>query len=280
MKQPLVSRPPYGGGQARSPMAESGLPGGGPSDRGLPLDDAIPGAATFAKPVDDYGTGEKRDKDEPVERVTGPRDIPKSRDRIDVNDQTDAGPHYMGLGKPDTSPKTPYPYRDGIPNIHNASAEFVAGVWMLQEAHDLYLPAGSKVAATLNTMIRGLSPEIVQRGQSCQVSLKRVDWKNLRWLFSVDCGNGAKVVRLKALRPGNVTQFGKLDMYVACSCPAWRWQGPEFHSTTKKYQDPKTPLQGTATPPNIRDPDRVNKVCKHVAAVLAFTKGWTVPKRK
>lgn len=243
------------------------------------MDDSVPGYKTFAKPVDDYGTGEKRDKDEPVERVRNPRDIPKDRDRIDVTDQTDAQPHYMGLGQPDNSPKTKYPYRDDMPNTHNA-AEFVAGMWMLRTAYDLYLPAGVRVAATLDTMIQGLNPEVARRGQACSVNLKRADLKAMRWLFSVDCGNGSKVVRLKAARPGNVTQFRKLDLHTACSCPAWRWQGPEFHSTTKNYQDPKTPLQGTATPPNIRDPQRVNKVCKHVAAVLAFTERWTVPKRK
>lgn len=244
------------------------------------MDDSIPGYKTFAKPEDDTGTGDQRKDDESIYRVDGPRDIPKSQDRIDVVDQTDAQPHYMGLGKPDNSPKTKYPYRDGIPNAHNASAEFVAEMWKLRTARDLCVPGGGRVAATLDTMVQGLNPEIARRGQGCSVNIKRADIPNLRWLFAVDCGNGSKVVRLRAARKGNVVQFSKLDLHTACSCPAWRWQGPEFHSTTKNYQDPKTPLQGTATPPNIRDPERVNKVCKHVAAVLGFTQGWTVPKRK
>lgn len=278
--QPLVSRPPYGEGQARTPRAESKLPSGGPAGRGLPLDDAIPNERTFAKPEDDNSTSETPNKDESIYRRDSPREMTKERERVDVVDQTDAQPHYMGLGKPDNSPKTKYPYRDGIPNAHNASAEFVAGLWMLRTAADLHLPGGGRIAATLDTMTQGLNPEVARKGQSCSVTMKRADVQNLRWLFAVNCGNGAKVVRVKASRTGNAVQFRKLDLHLACSCPAWRWQGPEFHSTTKDYQDPKTPLQGTASAPNIRDPQRVNKVCKHVAAVLAFTEQWTVPKRK
>lgn len=160
------------------------------------------------------------------------------------------------------------------------TATFVASLWRLEEAPELFLPAGAKVAATVDVMTQGLNPEIVTKSRSCKAQLKRADIRNLRWIFAVDCGNGPRAVRLKADRRGNVTQFMRMDFHVACSCPAWRWQGPEFHSTTKNYQDPKTPLQGTASPPNIRDPERVNKVCKHVAAVLSFTKGWTVPKPK
>lgn len=276
-----LARPSYRG-RPMAPLAESGLPGGGPSDKGLPLDDETTGQRTFAKPEDDVGTSqtEQPRKDESIYRVDGPRDLPKSRDRIDVVDQTDAQPHFMGLGKPDNSPKTKYPYRDEKPNAHNATAEFVAGRWLLQAALDLLIPGGGRVAATLETMTQGLNPEIAQRAKMCTVNLKRADIPNLRWLFAVDCGNGSKVVRLKAMRSAKITQFRKLDLYLACSCPAWQWQGPEYHSTTKGFQDPNTALLGTASPPNIRDPQRVNKVCKHVAAVLGFVENWTVPNSK
>lgn len=276
----------YHYGRPRIPRAEAKLPEGGPANRGLPLDDSIPGHKTFTKPLDDNGTSETPARDESIHRIRDPRDIPKDRGRVDVVDQTDAQPHYYGLGKPHDSPKTKYPYRDDKPNTHNATAEFVAGLWRLQAAPERLLLAGTTPgvfevsAASWGAMAQGLNPQIVQRAGSCSATLKRSDLKNLRWIFSVDCGNGAKVVRFKADRGGNVTKFQKMDFHVACSCPAWRWQGPEFHSTTKDYQDPKTRLQGTASPPDIRDPNRVNKVCKHVAAVLGFTRDWTIPKSK
>lgn len=265
---PLVSRPAY----ALAPIAESGLPEGGPAGRGVPLDGDIPGTKTHVKPLDDDGKTEP--KDESIHRVDSPREMGKTPSRRDEIDYSEAQPSYMGLGKPQNSPKTKYPYRD--------AAEFVAGMWRLREAKDLLVPGGSayRVAALAQTMLRGLNPKFIQKAQSCSVTLKRADVPNLRWIFVVDCGNGAKTVRVKADRKGNVTQFSKLDLHVACSCPAWRWQGPEYHSTTKDYQDPKTPLQGTASAPDIRDPERQNFICKHATAVLFFTKNWAIPPKK
>jgi hypothetical protein len=244
----------------------------------LPVDDEMTGYKTFSKPEDDYSTKENPIEDEPKERVESPRDLLKTRDRIDVNDQTDAQPHYYGLGEPDNSPKTKYPYRDDKPNTHNASAEFVAGLYRVELAHSIVLSPTSpvKVAATGEEILSGLNRKFQQRAKKCAATLKRVSAKNLRWIFSVDCGNGAKAVKVKALRQGNVTQFSKLDLELSCSCPAWQWLGPEYHAVKKDYQLGK-PV-GTASTPDIRDPRRINKVCKHVAAVLAATKGWSIPK--
>jgi hypothetical protein len=184
----------------------------------------------------------------------------------------------MGLGKPHKSPKTPYPYRNDTPNAHNAA--YVAEAWILNQVPDALLAPNARFAADVGSILQDLNPEVKQRSQKCVTSLKRADIKNLRWVFAVNCGNGPKVVRVKA-EPSDVeSKFQDLDLHVACSCPAWRWLGPEFHSTTKDYQDPKTPLQGTASAPNIRDPERINKVCKHVAAMLSFTRAWVIPASK
>ncbi len=124
-------------------------------------------------------------------------------------------------------------------------------------------------------MVSGLEEGIQTRAKTCKVALKRADIPNLRWLFMVDCGNGGKVVRVKAARQGNVIKFSKLELAVTCSCPAWQWQGPEHHAKTEGYNDGKP--RGTAATPAIRDPEGTHTVCKHVAAVLSFTRGWSVP---
>lgn len=260
------------------PRAVAELPTGGPLNRGLPVDSGIPGYKTFSKPVDDIRTPDP--KDEPIERVDQADQLLKDRDRVDTNEtNADKGPpSYTDTGPWDSSPKTPYPYRDDKPNTHNASAEFVAGLWLVQSSQEMVLPAGCKVAATLSDIESRLNPKVRSRARECRSTLKRADIKNLRWIFSVDCGNGPKVVKLKGTRVGNVTKFTKLDLHVACSCPAWRWQGPEYHAKQRDYQDPNTTLQGTASVPNIRDPKRVNKVCKHVASVLSLTRSWNVPR--
>jgi hypothetical protein len=51
--------------------------------------------------------------------------------------------------------------------------------------------------------------------------------------------------------------------------------GPEHHAKSEGYLDGRP--KGTASSPDIKDPERQNRVCKHVAAVLSFIRGWDVP---
>jgi hypothetical protein len=254
MSQPLVTRPAYG-----SPVGVSGLPGGGPSDKGLPVDPGIPGSATYAKPVGD--TREQGKDDEPIKRVDDADDLTKERGRIDTReDNADKhdGIGFNGVGEQDNA-KTKYPYRDGLPNTHNAA--MVVGLFRLQTAPDLRIDLEDvRVAATLDQISSGLS-------------------KNMRWIFSVNAGNGPKLVRMKARRKAtSIVALTKMDVHLSCSCPAWQWQGPEYHAQQGKYQDGK-PV-GTAATPNVRDPERVNRVCKHVAAVVKLVRAWKIPAKQ
>jgi hypothetical protein len=279
VKQPLVSRPAYG----VDPKATAQLPSGGPSSKGLPLDDGLTGYKTFSKPEDDIR--QPNHDDESIHRIDGPDDWAKDRDRVDVVDQSDASPGYFGLGKRDPNDygKTKYPYRDGKPNSHNASdVEFLVQLHILSRKAALLLKheegMAVRVAATAEAILEGLNPKFRDRSRKVSVALKRVDLKKMRWIFSVK-GNQVYAVKIRAIRPRkNVTKFSKMDLELSCSCPAWQWQGPEFHSTGEKYQ--LGPLMGTASTPDIRDPERQNFVCKHVAAVLETTKGWVVPASK
>lgn len=276
-------------------MGESKLPSGPPADKGLSLDKDIPGSATHSKPEGDVRDFDKSE-DSSMYKVDGPDDLLKNQTKPDSIDHQDAKPQYNGLGtsgKPGDYPheneyggysKTKYPYRDGIPNAHNASdrelAEEIAGIWRLRSAHSLLLPAEVpiKIAAKLSEMLSGLNPKFVERAAKCAAKLKRVDGKNLRWIISVNCGNGAKVVHIKATRPSkNVVKLSKMDLLVACSCPAWQWLGPEHHAVQKGYLE-RGP-RGTASVPFVKDPQNHNLVCKHVAAALAVARAWEVPKK-
>lgn len=255
-------------------MAE--LPSGGPPQKGLPLDPGIPGQSTHSKPVDDIRKPDN--DDESIYRVDGPDDMTKDRGRIDVNeDNADADTSYGGRGENDSS-KTKYPYRDGVPNAHNAS--FVAELWRLEGAPVRVLQASmrAKVAATADQILTGLDQKFKQRSTKCSATLRRADINNLRWIFSVDCGNGPKAVKIRALPKGNNRKFGNLDLELSCSCPGWQWLGPEYHAKHEAYQLGKQ--VGTASTPNIRDPERDNRVCKHVAAALSVTRNWEIPKNK
>jgi hypothetical protein len=278
LMQPLITRPAY----EYNRVSESGLPSGGPSSKGLPLDDSIPGSATFAKPEDETRDFDQS-KDEPIYRTDYADDQLTDRSRIDViDDNADRhdGIGYPGKGEWDQrSPKTHYPYRRGLPSTKSASAELVVGLWKLINSPSLYLVPTEiiKVALQIDSIIDGLNPKFVERALQCSVSLKRADIRNLRWIFSVDCGNGPKVVKIKAFRKGNITKLPKMDLDIKCSCPAWRWLGPEYHAKTEDYIDGK-PI-GTASVPVIKDPTGINRVCKHVASVLSYIRNWEVPKK-
>ncbi len=266
---------------SQSPVAESGLPKGDGGGKGLSLSPDIPGEQTFKKPENDIRDFDKGNKSDPWRRDS-PDDQLKERDVVD--DKEDWGQQHdqvgeMGKGKWDTTIKTRYPYRDGLPHQHYATVEFVAGMHLVASAHDLRVEPGNRllVASKPDEIVTGLNPQFAQRAKSCGVTLKRVDAGNLRWLFSVNCGNGGKVVKLKAFRAGNVVRLGKMDVDVSCSCPAWQWLGPEHHAKGEDYLDGSP--RGTASTPVIRDPQGINRVCKHVAAVLSFVQGWEVPSK-
>lgn len=281
MQQPLVTRPAYGHGGSSMPVGESKLPSGGPGGKGMPLDPGIPGTTTYAKPEDDIR--EPRKDDEPIKRVDNADDLTKDRSRIDTReDNADKhdGIGYNGQGEYDGTGKTKWPYRDEHRHPHFASVdpEFVVALYRLKTAHEITVRADvrTKVAVRMGEILQGLNPKTKQRAKKCAVTVRRVDIPNLRWIFSVDCGNGAKAIKMKAERKGRVTQMSKLDLKVTCSCPAWQWLGPEYHAKNR-YNDGKP--RGTASTPDIKDPERINRVCKHVAAVMDHIKDWTIPNK-
>lgn len=285
LTQPLVTRPAYGEDEEEgSTVSEAKLPEGSPGGKGIPLDNGIPGSSTFAKPEDDIR--DDKAKDESIFRVDGPGDMAKEQTTPDVN-ETNKDKHD-GIGYGDHGPydtqnpsKTKYPYRDDREHKHNASVLYVVETSKLAAAHELVVPAeGStlKVATKLDPIETGLNPKMEERGKACAVTLKRADIPNLRWIFAVDCGNGPKTVRVKAERNGRATQMPKLDLKLSCSCPAWRWLGPEHHAKRETYIDGKP--RGTASVPVIKDPEGINRVCKHVSAVLGKIRKWQIPSEK
>jgi hypothetical protein len=313
LTHPLVSRPAYGVaglpgvGPGASPLRENSglpddeqrpgrrptgvakLPEGEPADRGLSLDKDIPGTSTYNKPEGDI---REFDKAEPgsIYRREGPDDQAKPQSGSPKDDSTGDGrdneykPNFGSPGKraPDDPTFTTYPYRDKAKHPHYAAdrqtqAEVVAGLFLLRHAHEALLRPRPNVrtAAKIDNLSTGLDPAIESRGAKCSVTLRRVDKDNLRWLFAVDCGNGAKVVKLKAERVGNIVRLAKMNLRVSCSCPAWRWLGPEYHAKKEKYLDGRP--AGTASTPDIMDPQRNHLVCKHVSAILHFVRKWEVP---
>jgi hypothetical protein len=100
--------------------------------------------------------------------------------------------------------------------------------------------------------------KVKDNAESCKVALVSYDKRGRVFTFNVDAGNGAKNVR------ASLTDLDHVAM--TCDCAFWRYNGPEFHARSGGYL--LGAPHGTASPPDVRDPDRQYYLCKHTYAVL------------
>ena len=109
------------------------------------------------------------------------------------------------------------------------------------------------------------TPEKIKKNAKfCFVSLTSYDKKSRVYTFSVDAGHGPKTVQAALSDRDHVT--------LSCNCPFWRYNGPEFNAVNNGFMLGQ-PF-GTASPPNIRDPERKYWLCKHAYAVLRRLDGF------
>jgi hypothetical protein len=97
-----------------------------------------------------------------------------------------------------------------------------------------------------------------QRSKTCSVKFISYMKPDRMYTFSVGCGNNPHLVHAV------LSEIDEISM--SCDCPFWRWNGPEYHAKVQNYLLDKP--RGTASPPNVRDPDRIHWLCKHAYAVL------------
>ena len=234
-------------------QGESKLPSGPPLQKGVGLDPSIPNALqTHAKPPNEGPREEVKDESS-IYRVDRADSISKSPTTDEEIDRSEDRSEYSPGKGPYNNSLTKYPYRDPVSDIK----------------------ATLRIAKRTLALKDDLNPKTVERAKKCSVALKRADGKNMRWIFSVDAGNGVKMVKLWLVRKKGVVDPTKMDAKFTCNCKAWRWLGPEYHAKSEEYLN-GTPI-GTASEPNIKDPERINKVCKHVSATIDYVKNWRLP---
>tara|TARA_X000001382_G_scaffold113132_1_gene90781 strand:- start:2089 stop:2697 length:609 start_codon:yes stop_codon:yes gene_type:complete len=102
------------------------------------------------------------------------------------------------------------------------------------------------------------------------IDLVSADMKNFLFQFSVP-GDGwpnskpRYQVDIKFDKDGRPS-LTALDVKVKCNCPFFIYNGPEYQAKSDNYLFGNP--GGTATPPDIRDPNRAYYICKHIAAVF------------
>ena len=146
------------------------------------------------------------------------------------------------------------------------------------------LPRGkghvNKQAALIRDIRSACGADLLSRAEQLGMSKARrvrLDVRNAMWLFDFKGSKGTYRVRFQAMRKGNLRDIKKAHIRVSCSCPFWRWQGPEHWAKQGGYLYGKP--QGTASRPSKKDPNGQNRACKHVLAVmnLAVKNKWSIP---
>lgn len=125
-------------------------------------------------------------------------------------------------------------------------------------------------AATIPQILGNCGPLVTSRAKKVQYRRLRLSKSGLsRWEATGSSGE-KYIIRLKPIKKGNTKYIWKLPVKVSCSCPFFRWQGPEHWAKTNDYLWGRP--RGTASFPVIRDPIGEHWACKHVIAVLELAK--------
>jgi hypothetical protein len=139
-----------------------------------------------------------------------------------------------------------------------------------QASIDLEMAWGfnARAAAKIGEILRDTSPKITSGARSVTPKLTRANPANALWTYAVPGSKGEMyTVRIKGIPKGNRRNVVNMDVRVSCTCPFFRYQGPEHWAKVGDYLYGKP--AGTAARPDQKDPDGRNRVCKHIAAVLA-----------
>lgn len=171
---------------------------------------------------------------------------------VHLYDQESQGDWEMPEDAPQSSPSGPGIYEskpsEGAPQRGVDSDRGLA----LPGSSAMIIPDHLKYAATRSDLIKSAPPAVVMAANLINVSQPTLS--GLTYTFDVD---GKYITKIQEKR-GRVR--------VTCSCKFFQYQGPEHWALVEGYLIGKP--QGTATIPKEKDPDGVNKICKHVLACL------------
>lgn len=217
-----------------------------------------------------------------------PNDEDRDRSKGTPSGEDTPSTHYDGTSVA-VNPSARRPYIDSprenkhpatklnLTEVENAAGSAmvipeVGGEFEYQNKADRGPGKQSRYGATLEDIAQGVAQAIVERSQEYTPQLQRVDTRNRMWTFKV--GKWQVKVRVKT-RDKRVKKAISADVDLTCSCPFWRWQGPEHWGQSEDYlyKDPR----GTASFPQVRDPRHEKPVCKHVYAVFQVLKGYDIP---
>lgn len=118
---------------------------------------------------------------------------------------------------------------------------------------------------TIPMILRRTERKVKQRAEDYKPRVTGVERTRKVWFFEV----GDYVVRLRAIpKSAKQQRVETMDVRVKCSCPSWRWNGPEHWAMEHSYQYGRP--KGTASFPKVNDPKFRHAVCKHTVACFRY----------
>jgi hypothetical protein len=126
-----------------------------------------------------------------------------------------------------------------------------------------------KTAALISEIISHCSPDLVAKSKGVQYSRKFLKPNGMSGWTTAGSKGETYEIRVKPIPKDKVTKaIIKMPIQVSCTCPFFRWQGPEHWAKANSYLYGKP--AGSATKPAKKDPAGNHWACKHVLAVLGL----------
>ena len=132
-------------------------------------------------------------------------------------------------------------------------------------------PRRKSAAALISEIESMCSQDLIEKSKGVKYSRKSIRPNGMSIWEAQGSKGESYTVRVKpAPKTPSQKIIAKMPVLVSCTCPFFRWQGPEHWAKTQGYLYGKP--EGSATKPSKKDPSGKHWACKHVLAVLSLVK--------
>lgn len=120
-----------------------------------------------------------------------------------------------------------------------------------------------KVAETYSEIVSGLGDDVIENARGVNLTTIFANEEDHEYQFESSTGHSVDIEADAGVPPD---ELEKADLYISCSCPYWKYYGPEYHAQKNDYL--RGSPRGTASKPDENDPDMDNFLCKHAYKAL------------
>lgn len=128
-------------------------------------------------------------------------------------------------------------------------------------------PPQGKTATLISEIVQNCSPDLAEKSKGVKYTRKALKPNGMSTWTAPGSKGETYTIRVKPIQNNkSIKAVVKMPIQVSCTCPFFRWQGPEHWAKANDYLYGKP--AGSATQPTKKDPAGNHWACKHVLAVL------------